>query len=107
MPSIRGKAWEEWAAVPSVTASLTGIPWESTVMCSLLFNPLFCGRWTDLRPGSGTVGMGLDIAGIDHQPFEIRVIHRRLQQCRPYSPPEPGRRARQRQKRRWVFFQSP
>ena len=51
MPSIRGNAWEESATVPSVTASLTGIPWESIAMCSLLFSPLLCGRWTDFPLG--------------------------------------------------------
>ena len=50
MPWISGNAWVESAAVPSVTASLTGIPWESAAMCSLVFSPLLCGQWTDSRP---------------------------------------------------------
>ena len=29
-------------------------------------------------PGPGAVGMGLDVAGVNHQPFIIRVIHHRL-----------------------------
>ena len=91
MPSIRGKAWEQSANVPSVTASLTGIPWESTARCSLLFSPLLCGQWTDFR--AGAVGMGLDIAGVYHQPLEIRVINHRLQQSGPHAPVPPAAEA--------------
>ena len=35
------------------------------------------------------MGMGLDIAAVDYQPFEIRIIHHRLQQSGPHSTVSP------------------
>ena len=37
--------------------------------------------------------MGLDIAGVYHQPLEIRVIHHRLQQSSPHTPVPPAAEA--------------
>ncbi len=47
------------------------------------------------------MGMDLEMTGVNHQPLIVRLIHQMLQQ-RPQSP-----LSRQRQNRRWVFFQSP
>jgi hypothetical protein len=30
--------------------------------------------------------MGLDVAGVNHQPFKIRVLNHRLQQPGPHAP---------------------
>ena len=75
--------------MPSVTVSLTGIPWASTARCSLLFSPFCADNGLTPTPGPGTVGMGFDIAGVDHQPFKVRVVNDRVQQLLPHSPVPP------------------
>ena len=64
----------------------------------------------EAAPGSGTVGMGLDIAGVNHQPLKIRVINHRLQQSGPHAPIPPAAEAFNPPVKPgglWVFFQSP
>ena len=56
-------------------------------------SPLLCGQWLVAAPGPGAVGMGLDVAGVKHQPFIIRVIHHRLQQPGPDVPVPPAAEA--------------
>ena len=84
MPSIRGSAWEQSATVPAVTAQ----PYRHSVgvhrQVQLAVEPPFVRAMAWLPPRApGAVGMGLDVAGVKHQPFIIRVIHHRLQQPGP------------------------
>ncbi len=87
------------ATVPSLRPKRTGMPWESTVKCSLLFGPFcsapFCTSDGLIpSPDSSPVEMNLDIATVGHQPFKIGVVDDCIQQLSP----EP--QSRQRQKRR-------
>ncbi len=83
--------------MPPVTASLTGSPpgvhRESTARCSLLFSPFCAGDGLAPAPGAGAVRMGLDVAGVNHQPLEIRVIQHRFQQPGPLAPVPPAAEA--------------
>ena len=53
------------------------------------------------RVGSQPRGMRLDLTAVDHQPLEVWVIGHAVQELGPDA------RTRQRQNRRWLFFQSP
>ena len=79
--------------MPPVTASLTGSPPGVHRQVQLAVQPPFCaGDGLAPAPGAGAVRMGLDVAGVNHQPLEIRVIQHRFQQPGPLAPvPASGR----------------
>ena len=80
--------------MPPVTASLTGSPPGVHRQVQLAVQPPFVRAMAWLPPrGAGTVRMGLDVAGVNHQPLEIRVIHHGFQQPGPLAPVPPAAEA--------------
>ena len=83
MPSIRWTASLRSARVPSVTRIRTGIPCASTARCVLVLPPLLSWHILIVTFCSRCVGMHPDMAGVDHQPFIIRLINQNFQEFFP------------------------
>ena len=79
----------------------TGNPCASTAQWFLEWCPLLCGPYLGFTFGPRCMGMNRHMTGIHHEPFIIRFGTQRFS----HSSPIPL--SRQRQNRRWVFFQSP
>ena len=93
MPSIKAMACVQSAVVPAVTATLTGIPCASTARCILLLCPFLCGPCPSCPLGSRCVGVDFAMAGINHQPFKIRIINQHFKEFFPYSLVSPTNKA--------------
>ena len=79
----------------------TGNPFASTAQWFLEWCPLLCGPYLGFTFGPRCMGMNRHMTGIHHEPFIIRFGTQRFSHFSPIPL------SRQRQNRRWVFFQSP
>ncbi len=93
MPSIKAMACVQSAVAPAATATPTGIPCASTAKCILLSSPLLCGPCLGCPLGSRRVEVDFAMAGIDHQPFKIRLINPHFKEVFPYSLVSPPNKA--------------
>ena len=69
------------------------VTWTDAYDCSTEYNAYLDIVGGVDSSGAGTVRMGLDVAGVNHQPLEIRVIQHRFQQPGPLAPVPPAAEA--------------
>ena len=92
--------------MPSATINPTGTPWESIANRTLLFSLSCAGYRLASTSGASAVRIGLDLAGFNHQAFEIGDIHDCFQQPGPLALVSPAPFGYAQENRRWVSSSS-
>ena len=68
---------------PAVTRKLTGIPCASTAKCIWYWGPFSATNGLIAAHRAGAMLMRFDIAGVNHQPLQVRRVNHGFQQLGP------------------------